>query len=65
MKGAEEVKSKLENWFGIQVGETTKDEKVTLKYAHNLGWCINNAPGVMLKRKGMEKVIPIAGVKEI
>lgn len=62
MKGADKVKDKLENWFGIKVGGTTKDKKITLKYAQNLGWCVNNAPSVMLKRKGQAKVIPIGGL---
>ena len=49
----------------IKVGETTKDGKVTLKYADYLGWCINSAPGVMLKKKGNKNVIPIEGIKDI
>ena len=65
MKGSDLIKEKLEKWFGIKVGETTKDGKVTLKYADYLGWCINSAPGVMLKKKGNKNVIPIEGIKDI
>lgn len=33
----------------IKMGETTPDGKFTLKKTNWLGWCVNNAPAVMLK----------------
>ena len=31
------------------MGETTTDGKFSLKKTNWLGWCVNNAPAVMLK----------------
>lgn len=47
------------------MGETTADKKVTLKKAHWLGWCAADAPAVMVKRKGMEGVIPVNGIAKV
>ena len=35
--------------MGIKVGETTADGKFSLKTTNWLGWCVNEAPGIMLK----------------
>jgi len=51
----------MENMLGIKVGETTKDNKYTLKTTSWLGWCVNDPPGMMLKKKGTDYIIPILG----
>ena len=51
----------MEQFLGIKVGETTKDGKYTLKNTSWLGWCVNDPPGIMLKKKGTEYIIPIVG----
>ena len=38
--------------MGIKVDGTTKDGKFSLKRTNWLGWCVNDAPAVMIKRKG-------------
>eukprot|EP00825_Cyclidium_porcatum_P027798 TRINITY_DN29_c0_g2_i21.p1 TRINITY_DN29_c0_g2~~TRINITY_DN29_c0_g2_i21.p1 ORF type:complete len:896 (-),score=189.11 TRINITY_DN29_c0_g2_i21:400-3087(-) len=65
MKGSLELEKKMENWLGIKMGETTKDGKYSLKKANWLGWCVNGAPGMMLKRKGTSKIVPITGALKL
>jgi NADH:ubiquinone oxidoreductase subunit E len=43
------------------MGETTKDGKVTLMKTNWLGWCVNDAPAIMLKKKGSDKIVTITG----
>lgn len=61
MNGAAELQKKLESHFGIKMGETTKDGKYTLKKTNWLGWCVNDAPAIMLKKKGSDKIVTITG----
>jgi len=37
------------------------DGKVTLKKASFLGWCVNDGPGLMLKKTGTAEIVPITG----
>jgi len=41
------------------LGETTKDGKYTLKKTNWLAWCVNDAPAIMLKKKGTDKIVTI------
>eukprot|EP00827_Trimyema_finlayi_P001079 TRINITY_DN135_c0_g1_i2.p1 TRINITY_DN135_c0_g1~~TRINITY_DN135_c0_g1_i2.p1 ORF type:complete len:1240 (-),score=527.54 TRINITY_DN135_c0_g1_i2:126-3845(-) len=65
LHGGEEQIARLEKHFGIKMGETTADKKVSLRKAHWLGWCAADAPAVMIKRKGEEQVVPVNGVAKI
>lgn len=43
------------------MNETTKDGKFSLHPAAWLGWCVNDAPGVMVKKRGTYHVVPMSG----
>lgn len=47
------------------MGQTTPDGKYTLKRTNWLGWCVNDAPGIMMRRKGQEYVVPIVGALKL
>lgn len=65
MKGSVQLQTKLESWLGVKMGQTTPDGKYTLKRANWLGWCVNDAPGIMMRRKGQEYVVPIVGALKL
>ena len=59
MKGARQVEERLGKLMGVKVGETSADGRFTLKRTNWLGWCVNDAPGLLIKKKGSDKIIPV------
>jgi len=65
MKDAKGVERKLEELMGVKMGGNSRDGKWSLRKTNWLGWCVNEGPAVMVKRKGENKVIPVLNVKRI
>ena len=61
MKGSHELEKKMEKLLKCKMGENSADGKYSLRHANWLGWCVNDAPAMMLKIKGSDKIIPIMG----
>ena len=38
---------------------------MTLKKAAFLGWCVNDAPALMIKKIGSSKIIPVIGALKL
>jgi len=57
LRGAEDLKTACENHLKIKMGETTKDQKVTLQEVECLGACIN-APVVQINDDYYENLSP-------
>ena len=49
----------------IKIGGTTADGKFSLKRTNWLGWCVNDAPAIMIKKKGSDQVIPVLKANNI
>ena len=49
MKGGKELEKKMEKLLKCKMGENSADGKYGLRHTNWLGWCVNDAPAMMLK----------------
>lgn len=62
MSGKEEVEKAIKRELGIDVGETTKDKKITLENTNCLGMC-DQGPAMMVNDKIYTKLTPESAVE--
>lgn len=66
MKGQKKVIETIKEKYGIQNlhGGVSKDGKFTLHTLNWLGWCVNDAPSMMVKRTGTDHIEMMSGLCE-
>lgn len=62
ISGKDEVEKAIKREFKINIGETTKDKKITLEYTNCLGMC-DQGPAMMVNEKIYTKLTPEKAVK--
>lgn len=62
ISGKDEVEKAIKRELNINIGETTKDKKITLEYTNCLGMC-DQGPAMMVNDKIYTKLTPEKAVK--
>ncbi|MGB9695720.1 MAG: NADH-quinone oxidoreductase subunit NuoE [Ignavibacteria bacterium] len=62
MAGKENVIEAIKRELGINIGETTKDKKITLEYTNCLGMC-DQGPAMMVNDRVYTKLTPESAVE--
>lgn len=62
ISGKDEVEKAIKRELKINIGETTKDKKITLEYTNCLGMC-DQGPAMMVNDKIFTKLTPEKAVK--
>lgn len=66
MKGQQKVINTIKDKFGISClhGGVAKDNSFTVHTLNWLGWCVNDAPSMMIKRTGTNYIETLSGLAE-
>jgi NADH-quinone oxidoreductase E subunit len=62
LAGKEEVEKAVKRELNIEIGQTTKDKKITLEFTNCLGMC-DQGPAMMVNDKVFTKLTPEKAVK--
>lgn len=62
LAGKEQVEKAVKRELNIEIGQTTKDKKITLEYTNCLGMC-DQGPAMMVNDKVFAKLTPEKAVK--
>jgi [NiFe] hydrogenase diaphorase moiety large subunit len=62
LAGKEDVEKAIKQELNIEIGQTTKDNKITLEYTNCLGMC-DQGPAMMVNEKVFTKLSPEKAVK--
>jgi NADP-reducing hydrogenase subunit HndD len=64
MKGHNDILKIAEDVLSTKVGGTSVDGKISLETVNWLGWCANEAPGIMIKRRGEDNIHILNGANK-